>query len=278
MGRFTSTLFAVSAAAILTVGLTSAQTSDRKTVVTASGPVSIPGTTLPAGTYVFKLADLAANRHVVQIFDRDEATLIATLLAVPAERDQLDGDALITFKETPSDRPPAVRYWYYAGEKAGNEFVYPKAQAMMIARASGESVSAVDSDSADINGWKSDSVSRVTADTEPQSTGAATTVPNSQAATRTAPAPQGEQPRPTATPAPMTPAGTTSTEPTSAPTASAQTAPAATAAGQPEQPVGRSGRAARLPRTASELPVVGLLGLLAIVAALGVRSARRSLA
>ncbi|MEO6237906.1 MAG: hypothetical protein ABIQ52_12975 [Vicinamibacterales bacterium] len=264
MGRFTSTLFAASAAAILAVGLASAQTADRKTVVTVSGPVSIPRATLPAGTYVFKLADSPANRHVVQIFDRDEAQLITTLLAV---------------KETPSDRPPAMRYWYYAGEKAGNEFVYPKAQAMMIARASGESVSAVDSDSADINGWKSGSVNRVTADTEPQSTSAATTAPSRQAATTTAPAPQGEQPRPTATPAPMTPALTTSTEPTSAPAVPAQTAPAAAAApSQPEQPVGTSGRPARLPRTASELPVVGLLGLLAIAIALGVRFARRSLA
>src|SRR5437899_5979740 len=30
--------------------------------------------------------------------------------------------------------PQAVKVWYYPGETIGNEFVYPKAQAMKIAR------------------------------------------------------------------------------------------------------------------------------------------------
>lgn len=300
MGRFTSTLCAASAATVLTVGLVSAQTADRKTIVTVSGPVSIPGATLPAGTYVFRLADSPTNRHVVQIFDRDEAKLITTLLAVPSERDEADGDPLITFKETPSDRPPAVRYWYYAGEKNGNEFVYPKAQAMMIARASGESVSSVDSDAGDIEGWKGGSVTRVTADTESQATTASAPSASgatSRPSTTGAPASQGEAPQPTAaagqttaTSAATTPAAAASTatpaEPTttaSAPSAStsaqsAATSGASAAATQPEHAVGTSGRAAGLPKTASPLPMVGLIGVLSIVTALGVRVVRRSLA
>ena len=156
MRRIKFTLTAACVAVLLTAAIAAAQgtLADRKTVVSVSGPVSIPGTTLPAGTYVFRLADSPANRHIVQIFDKDEAKLITTLLAVPAERNEAAGDPLITFKETPSDRPPAVRYWYYAGEKSGNEFVYPKAQAMMIARASGESVPSVDTDAADIESMR----------------------------------------------------------------------------------------------------------------------------
>ena len=45
---------------------------NKKTILTFSGPVQIPGATLPAGSYVFKLADLTGNRHVVQVFDKDE--------------------------------------------------------------------------------------------------------------------------------------------------------------------------------------------------------------
>ncbi len=45
---------------------------DKKTILTFSGPVQLPRVTLPAGTYVFKLADISGNRHVVQVFDKAE--------------------------------------------------------------------------------------------------------------------------------------------------------------------------------------------------------------
>jgi hypothetical protein len=275
MRRIKFTLTAVCATALLTAATAVAQgtLADRKTVVSVSGPVSIPGTTLPAGTYVFKIADSPANRNIVQIFDKDEAKLITTLLAVPAERNEAEGDPLITFKETPSDRPPAVRYWYYAGDKAGNEFVYPKAQAMMIARASGESVSSVDTDASDIESWKKGEVSRVTANAEPQ---ASPTTPATTAAPATpAPTAQPEPTQPPATTAPVTPEPTTAPV-TPAPAATPAPEPAPMAA--PAQPVGTSGSSEALPRTASELPTVGLIGLLAFVGAFAVRAARRSLA
>ena len=49
-----------------------------KTVMTFSGPVEIPGVhlkgwgVLPAGTYVFKILDSQSDRHIVQIFNKDE--------------------------------------------------------------------------------------------------------------------------------------------------------------------------------------------------------------
>jgi len=53
---------------------------DQKTVLTFSGPVEIPGQVLPAGTYVFKLLDSGSNRHIVQIFSKDEKTCIQHIL------------------------------------------------------------------------------------------------------------------------------------------------------------------------------------------------------
>jgi len=47
---------------------------DKKTTVTFTAPVEIPGVgaqTLPAGTYVFKLFDSASDRNIVQIFNED---------------------------------------------------------------------------------------------------------------------------------------------------------------------------------------------------------------
>ena len=285
MGCIKSTLTAVCAATLLTASVAAAQgtLADRKTVVSFSGPVSLPGTTLPAGTYVFKLADSATNRNIVQIFDKDEAKLITTLLAVAAERAEAEGDPVVSFKETPADRPPAVRYWYYAGEKAGNEFIYPRAQAMMIASTSGESVSAFDTDSTDFDAWKKGSVTKVTgtsstttASTTSTMTASTTTAPTTTASTTTAPtttastttAPVTEPPPP---PTPVTTAPVTA-EPT--PTPAPVTAPVTA---EP-QPVATSGRTETLPHTASQLPMIGLIGLFALAAAFGVRALRRSVA
>jgi hypothetical protein len=258
MRRVTSTLTAACAATLLMAGAATAQgvLSDRKTNVTFSGPVSIPGATLPAGTYVFRIADSPANRNIVQIFDKDESKLFATLLAIPAERAEPEGDPVVVFKETPANLPPAVRYWYYAGEKAGNEFIYPRAQAMMIARASGESVPAFDTDSKEVDAWKKGGVTTVTPSTESQPSSTSTAMP---------------EPAPTTIPP--------AREPEMTPPAPVMSAPSI-AASQPEspRPVGTSGRAKALPRTASELPMVGLIGLFALAAAFGVRAMRRSIA
>lgn len=310
MRRISSTLTALVAATLLTASTAAAQgvLPDRETHVTFSGPVSLPGTTLPAGTYVFRLADSPANRNIVQIFEKDRSKLITTVLAVAAERPQPEGDPVISFKETPSDRPPAVRYWYYAGEKSGNEFIYPKAQAMMIASASGESVTAFDTDATDLDAWKSGHVTKIspTTSTEPSSTASTTSTATASTTSTTSTATTTSEPVAAQPPAPTASAPTTSTatttgsttstatttstaatpEPMPAPTTTApvttqpeptpaQTTAPSTAVSEPS-PVGTSGRS-ELPATASQLPMVGLIGLVAFAAALGVRAARRSI-
>jgi len=261
---------------------TAQTTPDRNTKVTFSGPVSIPGKTLPAGTYTFKLADSPSNRHIVQVFDKDEMQLMATLLAVPAEKMEAEGDPVITFKETPADRPPALHYWYYAGERTGNEFVYPKSQAMAIAQASGEGVMAVDTDSSNVDDWKG-TPSRVTATGQSSTTTTSTTSSDTTAA-QSQPSSQSQSQsttRPATTPepaaqstAPATAPQSPTTAPAPAPRTSAPTSAPSTTA-QSQRPTGTSGRASgELPHTASEVPAVGLVGLLAIGGALMLRARR----
>jgi len=280
MGRIRSITAAACATVLLGAAGATAQPQDRTTFVTFSGPVSVPGKTLPAGTYTFRLAESPADRHIVQIFDRDQSQLFATLLAVPAERNQAEGDPVITFKETPSNMPPALRYWYYAGDRAGNEFVYPKSQAMTIARASGEGVMAIDTDAADVNDWKG-TPTRVTADAEPTTAGAAAAA-SSTAAEPASPA-TGTQPAtpPAASTAQTQPA--TASQPSAHPTTAAppmQPAPeqSATTAAPRRETAGTSGRteATELPRTAGELPTVGLIALFALAGGVGLRLARKA--
>jgi hypothetical protein len=270
MRRLTTVLAATCAAVLLTSAGTFAQgiVDSRLTNVTFSGPVEIPGKTLPAGTYQFRLMDSASNRNIVQVFDKDGSQLIATMLAIAAERPQPEGEPVITFKETRADQPPAVHFWYYAGEKSGSELVYPKSQAMTIARASGEPVMSTDTESTEANALKNSKVSRVTPTD--------TTAPSTQPDTTTAPQqPTSQPPTTPVTTAPTTP---TTTAPTTTPYSNPPMQPQGTQPqGQTEQPVGTSGRTSsgKLPHTASPLPTIGLIGLLSLVAAFGIRAMRR---
>ncbi len=114
---------------------------NRKTMITFSGPVEIPGVhlrgwgVLPAGTYVFKIMDSESDRHIVQIFNKDETTIYATILAIPNHRLHATDKTVITFSERPAGQPEALRAWFYPGRNWGEEFVYPKARAIELAKA-----------------------------------------------------------------------------------------------------------------------------------------------
>jgi hypothetical protein len=137
-------------AAVLTVAIAPGAQADewnKKTILTFSGPVQIPGATLPAGSYVFKLADIPGNRHVVQVFDKDEQKIYTTMLAIPNERLEPTDDPVVLFSERASGSPQAIKVWFYPGNRVGNEFVYPKSQAMRIAKETNQSVLATNDDS-----------------------------------------------------------------------------------------------------------------------------------
>jgi hypothetical protein len=292
-----STVLAAFAGVVLTAAALAAQgiPSDRSTFVTVSGPVSLPGVTLPAGTYLFRLADSLSTRNVVQIFDKDRTKIFATIIAVSAERMEPSGEAVITFKETPSDRPPAVHYWYYAGEKSGQEFVYPKAQAMQIAAASGESV--LTADAGDMEAMRTAEISRVEPGEATQAQNDETSsapqtaqqpaMPNEQSSATTQ---QPQQTQPTEQPEstiPQSAPATTQSETTrpetqpsaesTPPAASAGSRDTATAPMTSQETPGATGTSGRseLPRTASQEPLIALVGFLAFAAAASLHAFRK---
>lgn len=55
---------------------------DKLTVLTFNEPVEVPGKILPAGTYVFKLADSESDRNIVQVFTGDQKHLLATVMEI----------------------------------------------------------------------------------------------------------------------------------------------------------------------------------------------------
>jgi hypothetical protein len=224
--------------------VTRADEWDKATKVTFSEPVQVPGKVLQPGTYIFRLLDSPAERHIVQIFNEDHTALITTIMAIPNERLQPSGKTVLLYDERPADQPMALAAWFYPGDSTGQEFVYPKSQAEELTRLNRREVPSSGSD----EGYMGKS--------QEQSSEAVTPQPKAENTT----------PEPVPTPAPST--AQTQPEPTPAPT------PAPAVNPNPEP---RSTEAARpLPQTASFLPLLGLVSFTLLGAALALRLALRS--
>jgi hypothetical protein len=118
---------------VATAATAAANQWNEKTILKFSEPVMVPGATLQPGSYVFKLMDLAANRHTVRILTEDEAKQIAIATAVPMKRLDAKGDLVMKFNPTDAGSPPALKGYFYPGSLYGHEFIYPEEQARKIA-------------------------------------------------------------------------------------------------------------------------------------------------
>lgn len=210
----------------------------QRTVVTFSAPVEIPGRVLGAGTYVFKVLDFE-NPNIVQIFNKDQNKLFATILAIPDYRLKPTGKTVITFEERAAGSPPAIQAWFYPGMEFGHEFVYPKPRAMELAKLTNKPVPSMPANLEANTKMPAKSLK------EPQ-------VQALSQAHVMAEKPSGEE--------------VEVGEVFEPPPASAQT-PAAQA---PEQP-------SKLPATASDLPLVALLGVMLIGVGFSLRLAAKGL-
>ena len=218
-----------------------ADTYNKKTVITFSQDVEIPGKILPAGTYTFKLLDSPADRHIVQIYDADGSHLITTVLAINDYRLKPTGETVIKFNERPGDSPEALRAWFYPGDNFGQEFVYPRERAIQLAQTNKSDVPSEAAATLDDSSYQTTPIAAVTPEQKDvEVTSAFQTTEAAEPASTPAPAPAAE-----VAPAP------------------AQTAPVA--------------ETTELPQTASSMPLIALLGGLAISLALGLRLVLKSL-
>ena len=132
-----SIIFCVVVACAFLIPAAAADEWNNRTTVTFSAPVEVPGVglhLLPAGTYLFKLMDSPSDRNIVQIFSEDGTHLFTTILAIPNYRLRTTDKTVMTFGERAESQPEALRAWFYPGANWGQEFVYPKARAMELAK------------------------------------------------------------------------------------------------------------------------------------------------
>jgi hypothetical protein len=100
---------------------------DQASKLTFSESIQIPGRVLPAGSYLFRIANPDTGRDIVQVFNAEGTVLYATLRTVSTERAEPTGETVITLAEG-SHGPNALLKWFYPGSLTGNEFLYSKQQ------------------------------------------------------------------------------------------------------------------------------------------------------
>ena len=276
------TALALAAVATLTSGVAAQQTNvSERTFLTFSSAVEMPGVTLQPGTYVFKLAD-TASRNVVQVWDNDEKNMLGQWLFVQAERPEVTGETVVTFREAREGATPAVQFWYFPGERIGKEFIYPRDQAERIAARTGQPVRTEDGI---IEGTGIGAVADKAEDVGDAAVGAVAVAADKiedgaqAAAGAVAGVFTGSDAQ--AQTADNTQAGVTASADVNAQggqvaaSADIDADAANRSVGTAGQAEGQVARANELPRTASPLALSGLLGLLSLAGAAGIRAIRK---
>jgi hypothetical protein len=265
MKRLTSIAAAAFTAAFLAVATNApAQDSNinQRTYLTFSGPVQMPGVTLPAGKYLFRLADTSLH-NVMQVYDGDEKNIIGQWFFIPKNRtteeaNAANGKPVVTFMEMPEGMTPAVKYYFYPTDLTGKEFIYPKDQALKLAAATHQPVLATDTD--------------VTKGGEAH---VFTVEPNGTEAAYDANAAASNQNRQAAASAPEQPAAPVDNRATDLSADRDRTATGTSGAAD-QYPAPRQQASNELPKTASPFQLIGLLGLMALAGGFGLRLARSS--
>jgi hypothetical protein len=259
--------FALASALALLLGLAVARPidaqgtrSDRAVYFTFSQPVALPGHTLPAGKYLFRLLDSQVNRNIVEVFNADGTQLQATFMTIAAERPDRPNDPEIRFIEGNAGSPAAIRTYWYPGERRGWEFIYPRAQAMQLARTTPEPILTTAQDTP-VDKMSDAPLARVSGGNE-------TAVDTN--ATPAAAAPVGTAVRGTRQNSGAGNASQSSTSTSAAPSASSTSTASAASSTSRASSADRDA----LPGTASSLPAVFLAGIIALAAAVALRRLR----
>lgn len=235
---------------VVTTGLTArAGEASRQTPFSTNEPLEVPGRILEPGSYVFKLIEPENQRNVLQVFETvqlwtgDNQHLLSTLLTMPNYDVPTTDKTVFAFFDRGPKQPKALRIWFSPGRNYGEEFVYPKGQAVELAKSIGRGVLSLPAE---------------------------------------LPADVGQLNRPMAESLESSPAPIQTSRPKPAISNRAIIPPAANTAPQstplPAVPVqsrarARNGKmiAASLPKTGSYLPLLATLGLLGIVAGILLR-------
>jgi hypothetical protein len=106
------------------IGASAYAMTDNTNYLTFSAPVALPGITLPAGTYVFRMP--SDDRNVVQVMNRTATRSYYMGLTQPIQRPQRGTALLVTVGEAPAGQAPPIRAWFPVGQLQGHSFNYAR--------------------------------------------------------------------------------------------------------------------------------------------------------
>jgi len=117
-----------------------------KSTITISEPLEVPGAVLAPGTYVVKLVDSQSDHNIVMFTSADEMKVYALALATPHVAARDPQNATFVFYTAADGSNKALRTWYTAGNRYGNDFVYPPERAAALTSATNAEVPALNAD------------------------------------------------------------------------------------------------------------------------------------
>jgi hypothetical protein len=115
-------------AVLLTVAAAGAGTlPNHRNVLTFSGPVTLPGVSLTAGSYIFEVFDPDVTPDVVVVMNRAHTQVFYMGITHRIGRPTgLPKDRLVAFGESARGIPAPITAWYPSGESQGYEFLYAR--------------------------------------------------------------------------------------------------------------------------------------------------------
>ena len=266
MRKFSLACVIAGAAAMLPAAAQAQGPVNQDTYFTFSAPVELPGATLPAGRYLFVLADSPSNRHVVRVMSDDRKKLYTTVMAIPSYQVGRPSDEPeIRFMEAAENGPHAIKLWIYPGRTTAHEFIYPRSQATRLALATGEPVLTVKTEAPVTDTVGDTEMTRIDRDGRD-----ATMTADNRTLEADVNATRGTRDAEESVQASST---------TSEQVATTSPPPQPEAASMPASDRSRTARTARvarteLPGTASPLPLIALIGVLSLAASVWMRRSR----
>ena len=113
------------AAVVLVCAATTRAYMGHENKLTFSQPVSLPGITLPAGSYSFDIADSSSNLDIVVVKNAARTkTYFQGFTQTVSRPKGLPANAVVTFGERAANAPMPIDTWYPVGQTIGHQFLY----------------------------------------------------------------------------------------------------------------------------------------------------------
>jgi hypothetical protein len=252
--RVSALLLGILCTAGIALGATTGHIEDsaKKTTLTVAALTQLPGTTLAAGSYVFRQSGEQSGWDIVQVYNSDQSSLVTTLLAYPNPNLVSNGQAFLVYPQSTDSQTQVMEAFFFDGDAVGQQLAYPKKAADAISAANHVRVPTTG-----------------TSDAYPSSLPLAS-------ASWSDPVNQGKDANAAAPTTQSSPdaAAQTAQDPQAA--SDPQAAGGANAASSASAPSSSTAKSEPLPQTSSPLPLIGLIGLLAVVGIVVLRRVGRA--